>query len=143
MRIARRGADDRLDDHRRRAAAAGDHRAILASFYVVVVMTIAALIISPSTTTRHIYPGNSQPPLPGWHGLFDHKTGMALFLLIGLITVLTFDPSALRRAVVTATVVVLIVGSQSSTGLSALLFVLAFHLWLKNYIGSRGQRGSA
>ena len=118
-------------------------RAIMASFYAVVVMTIAALILSPATTTRHIYPGNSQPPLPGWHGLFDHKTGMALFLLIGLITVLTFEPSALRRTVTTATVVVLIIGSQSSTGLSALVFVLVFHLWLKNYMASRGQRGSA
>ena len=118
-------------------------RAIVASFYVVVVMTIASLILSPATTTRHIYPGNSQPPLPGWHGLFDHKTGMALFLLIGLITVLTFESSALRRTVATATVVVLIIGSQSSTGLSALVFVLAFHLWLKNYMASRGQRGSA
>jgi exopolysaccharide production protein ExoQ len=118
-------------------------RAIVASFYVVVVMTIAALILSPATTTRHIYPGNSLPPLPGWHGLFDHKTGMALFLLMGLITVLTFESSGTRRTVATVTVVVLIIGSQSSTGLSALVFVLAFHLWLKNYLVSRGQRGSA
>lgn len=118
-------------------------RAILASFYAVVAMTITVLILSPGTTARHIYPGNSQPPLPGWHGLFDHKTGMALFLLIGLITVLTFETSKLRRTAATVTVVVLIIGSQSSTGLSALVLVLALHLWLKNYLAARGRRGSA
>ena len=73
-------------------------RAIVASFYAVVAVTIASLIISPGTTARHIYPDSSQPPLPGWHGLFDHKTGMSLFLLVGLSTVLTFEPSKLRRS---------------------------------------------
>jgi exopolysaccharide production protein ExoQ len=118
-------------------------RTIIASFYFVIVLTITALLVSPATTARHIYPDNSLPPLPGWHGTFDHKTGMSLFLLIGLITVLSFESSALRRAAATIVVTVLITGSQSSTGLSALVFVLGLHLWLKNYLATRGQRGSA
>lgn len=117
-------------------------RTILASLYVVIGMTIFALVTRPGTAAQHVYPGNDQPPLPGWHGTFEHKTGMSLFLLIGLITLLVFERSQWRRIVVTAVVTVLIVGSQSSTGLSGLIFVLGFHVWLRHYRSSLKRRGS-
>lgn len=106
-------------------------RAVLASLYVGIALTIFALVTRPGTAAQHVYPGNTQPPLPGWHGTFDHKTGMATFLLVGLITLLLFERSRTLRTAVTVVIVVLIVGSQSSTGLTGLIFVLGFHVWLR------------
>jgi len=116
--------------------------AILASLYAGIAMTVFALVTRPGTAAQHVYPGTRQPSLPGWHGMFDHKTGMSLFLLIGLITLLNFERSRARATVGTIAIVVLIIGSQSSTGLTALIFVVGFHVWLRSYVASRHRRDS-
>lgn len=109
-------------------------QAIVAFTYVAVAVTITLLIVTPSTAAIHeaIEPGGSR--LPGWHGSFDHKTGMATTLLVGALAMLLYQRPSRVRTVTLVVIAVLVVGSQSSTGLLVLLVIGGLYLWLDRFL---------
>ena len=107
-------------------------RAIKAIFLVGVGVTYAMLLLSPSTATTHPAVGDT-PELPGWHGTFGHKTGMMVFLAVGLITFMCFETNRRLRYGVYVATFVLAAGSQSATGLSAMFAMLVAAWWLGVY----------
>lgn len=96
------------------------------AFTVVVVATLPQARV-------HIDPTGQTPDLAGWHGLFPHKNIMTPFLVFALLTVLTFDRTRLLRWVTLAAIAVLIVGSDSVTGMSSALLAVSVWVWLQLY----------
>jgi O-antigen ligase len=105
-------------------------RALLRSMYAVTALTIAATIAF-SSSRAHFSEGVDY--LPGWHGLFPHKTTMSSYLIIMLATVLAFEKNPRIRRWCPVLVTVMIVGARSSTGLSALMAMGGVWFWLKRY----------
>ncbi|HRB03932.1 MAG TPA: O-antigen ligase family protein, partial [Ilumatobacteraceae bacterium] len=75
-----------------------------------------------------------------WHGSFVHKNVMLVFLLFGLALVLGFEHRRRVRRAALFSVVALVVMSHSTTGLAALVVVLAFVVWIKLLQAERTSR---
>ncbi|MEM7339168.1 MAG: O-antigen ligase family protein [Actinomycetota bacterium] len=106
--------------------------ALLWAIRVSVVATLAVLALVPETRI-HIDPSGQAPPLDGWHGWFAHKNIMTPYLVFGLLTVLTFDRTVVVRWSTLALIGVLLVGSDSVTGISSALLAVSIWVWLQLY----------
>ncbi len=113
-------------------------RAIKRGLAAGVLLTIIALIIDPSTRA-HGSDGIYLQAYPGWHGYFIHKNVLAPYLIFALITVLTFEKEPLKRGLWLATIGILLVGSDSATGLSAAFVIGAFWAWFRLFHRSNGR----
>lgn len=104
----------------------------------VVVLTGAVLVLAPGYSTR---PPEGDPA-PGWHSIFEHKNSLGGFLVLAFVT-LCFDRSRWRPLWVLA-VLVLLVGTQSSTALAVVLLSTSVLLWraVQRRIGAAGLRSS-
>lgn len=107
-------------------------KALLWSIRFSVVLTLAIVAIFPETRL-HIDPTGLAPPLDGWHGWFPHKNIMTPFLVFGAVTVLTFDRNRLVRWTTLAAITVLIIGSDSVTGISSLMLAVSVWVWIQLY----------
>lgn len=96
--------------------------------WLVLAVTLVAVAIDPLARI-HIDPTGEAPPLDGWHGYFLHKNVMTAFLGFALPTVLAFD-RGVTRVLSLAAIVFLLAVSDSTTGRSGALVVLAVWLWL-------------
>jgi O-antigen ligase len=106
--------------------------ALLWAIRFSVVLTLVVVAAFPETRI-HIDPTGLSPDLDGWHGWFPHKNIMTPFLVFGLVTVLTFDRSRLIKLVTVGLIGVLIVGSDSVTGMSSAMLVVSVWVWIQLY----------
>jgi O-antigen ligase len=106
--------------------------ALLWGFRIAVLITLGAVAALPEARI-HIDPLGELPDLDGWHGLFPHKNIMTPFLVIGLLTILTFDRTKLLKWTSLVAIGVLLAGSDSVTGLSSALMAVSVWVWLQLY----------
>lgn len=95
-------------------------------------LTVIALIIYPETRL-HFDVVTGEPSIPGWHGLFPHKNIMTPFLVMGIVTVLTFDRNRVVKYATLAAIGGLLVGSASVTGMSSAFLAVSVWVWLQLY----------
>jgi len=113
-------------------------RAIKRGLTVGIGITVFALI-TDAATRSHAADGIYITAYPGWHGYFIHKNALAPYLIFALITTLIFEKEAVRRGVTLAVIAVLLVGSDSATGLSAAIFIGVMWLWFRSFHRSNGR----
>lgn len=97
-------------------------KSLLAGCYLSIIWTVVYTGLHPGPSMIH---GDG---VPGWHGGFIHKNGMAPFLVFALLVIHTFEHRARVRHVATAVSVFFIVMSQSTTSLAVGLVILP--LWI-------------
>ena len=117
-------------------------KSILRGIWVALGITVLALALFPETRT-HAAEGVYAIPYPGWHGFFIHKNALAPYLVFAMITTILFDTEPLRRGFVLAVCVVLMIGSDSATGLSAAIFIAAVWVWFRFFHRSDGRLSTA
>jgi O-antigen ligase len=116
--------------------------AIRRGLTIAITINIGALIFVPATRL-HASDGIYLDDYPGWHGYFIHKNVFAPYLIFALVFVLMFERDALRRAISLGVISVLLVGSNSATGVSAALFVGALYWWFRFFHRGEGRRSTA
>ncbi len=110
---------------------------ILLGGRIVLVASLIATAVSPETRTHQALDGGL--PIDGWHGLFFHKNEMAPFLIFLLVTVLVFDRPGWAKSLTIAGIGVLLIGSQSATGMTAAMLAVALHWWFSTYLRQEGR----
>lgn len=107
---------------------------------VALAVTLLAVVVDP-LARMHIDPTGEAPDLTGWHGWFIHKNTMAGFMVVALPTVMAFYRTRWARWTGYAVIVVLMIGSDSTTGRSALVVVAAVRVWVafNRRLSSRGS----
>lgn len=93
-------------------------------------LSLLVTVTMPSTRV-HLDSQTGEPSLDGWHALFPHKNIMAPFLVFAIPTILTFDRSILLKAGTLMGIGVLLVGSDSVTGLASAALVFGIWIWLQ------------
>lgn len=104
--------------------------AIKRGVIIAILITIVALILVPETRTN-INDGIYVDDVPGWHGFFVHKNVFSPFLIFALTLTIHFENERVRRSIYLAILAILMVGSDSATGMSAALFVGALFVWFR------------
>lgn len=95
-----------------------------------------ALLTNPHEATTSTA-GATSEVVHGWDGTFGHKNGLAVFTIFAFIAFrLLAQPSRVRTTVLVACMP-LIIGSQSSTGMSCFFVVLLAAAWLNLYLRQR------
>ncbi len=117
-------------------------KAIQRGLMIGVAITVFALVFFPETRT-HAADGVYALPYPGWNGFFIHKNVMAPYLILALITTLIWEKEPTRRGLMLAVIGVLLIGSDSATGLSTALFVGAMWAWFRFFHRSKGRWSTA
>lgn len=97
---------------------------------VALVVTAVTLVIVPETRAS-IDPEALDEPLAGWRGGFVHKNVLGPFLALATATVLGFERRRLVRRSELLLIAVLVVGTQSLTGLLGALLALATWWWFE------------
>ena len=100
-------------------------RGLLVSCYVAIAWTLIYTALHPGTTMSH------SDGVPGWHGHFIHKNGMAPFMLFAILVISHFEDNRLRRWGAILVCLALIVLSQSTTSLIVGSALLAFSLLVR------------
>ncbi len=115
--------------------------ALVWTVQIVVVVTLIALVLFPETRL-HVGGGAEGTDYAGWHGFFLHKNKMTAFLLLAVPTILTFARGAAQKWVTLTLIAVLIVGSTSATGATAVVFAVIMYVWLRIYQSQEDARNS-
>ncbi len=115
--------------------------AVVWSVRLTIVVTFAALAVFPETRV-HLSDDIYVPDYPGWHGLFTHKNKLSPFLVFGIASVLIFDRSLLAKVGTLGLIGILLVGSQSATGVSAGVLIVVAYVWLRIYQSQEDLRTS-
>ncbi len=105
--------------------------ALLWTFRFSVGLTIFALVTMPETRI-HIDIA-TETTMEGWHGLFPHKNIMTPYLVVGIVTILTFDQTRILKYGTLAAIAGILVGSASVTGMSSALLAVSIWVWLQLY----------
>lgn len=100
-------------------------RGLVNACYVAIAWTVIYTGLHPGTTMSH------SDGVPGWHGHFIHKNGMAPFMLFAIIVVASFEDNRLRRWGAIAVCLALILLSQSTTTLIVGSALLPFSLLIR------------
>ncbi len=117
--------------------------AIKRGVIIAIVLTIIALIFVPESRLN-ASSGIYVDDVPGWHGYFVHKNVLSPFLVFALVLTLHFESERVRRAIYLAVLAVLLIGSDSATGISAALFVGALYVWFRFlHRSGTGRRSTA
>ncbi len=111
------------------------------AMFAMLAITTFGLILFPETRD-HARSGLYVDDLPGWHGFFIHKNIMAPFLIFTLATVMITMPASRKRTFSIVWILVLIAGSDSATGLTAAMLVVALRFWFRAFHVS-GERWKA
>ncbi len=102
------------------------HRAIYHFFLIAVLWTVGMLLVDPA--------GATSPPeediVTGWRGPFGHKNGLGITCAFALACFATYLPRSPKRTALLLTTLVLLIGSQSSTALAALLVLISAAMWM-------------
>lgn len=101
---------------------------LLNAVRVIVAITAVAVATIPSTRAGALLNGDL---LEGWHGLFGHKNDLGPFLAVALGIVIVVDKNPWTKWPSIAAIGVLLLGSQSVTGLTAAMVAVTAHSWLK------------
>lgn len=117
--------------------------AIKRGIVIAIGITIVGLMLFPETRLDES-DGIYLDDVPGWHGFFVHKNILAPFLIFAVVLVLNFENDRVRRAGSLAVMAVLLVGSDSATGMSAAFFVGAMFVWFRFlHRSGTGRRSTA
>ncbi|MEM8926372.1 MAG: O-antigen ligase family protein [Actinomycetota bacterium] len=95
-------------------------------------LTMLVTIVMPETR-MHFDEVTGAPSIDGWHGLFPHKNLMTPFLVLGILTVLTFDRNRVLRYGTVGVALVLLAGSASVTGMAAAMLAVSIWVWMQLY----------
>ena len=110
---------------------------------IAIIITIVALIIDPNTrlnASEGIYVDD----VPGWHGYFVHKNVLSPFLIFAILLTVHFESDRIRRSVYLGVLAVLMVGSDSATGMSAAILIGGLYVWFRFLLRSgAGRRSTA
>ena len=110
---------------------------------LAILITIVGLIVDPSTRISAAE-GIFVADIPGWHGYFVHKNVFSPFLIFAVLLTVHFETEPVKRAIYLAVLAVLLVGSDSATGLSAAIFIGAVYIWFRFLFRSGvGRRSTA
>jgi exopolysaccharide production protein ExoQ len=112
------------------------HRAIYHFFLFAVLWTVGMLLVDPAGATSP----PEQDVVTGWRGPFGHKNGLGITCAFALACFATYLPRSLKRTALMLATVVLLIGSQSSTALAALLVLISSALWLTLIIEKLSDR---
>ncbi|MDH3296081.1 MAG: hypothetical protein OER95_17320, partial [Acidimicrobiia bacterium] len=115
--------------------------AMLWTIRIAVALTVIALILMPATRA-HGVGGVAGEAYPGWHGLFIHKNNMAPFMAMGIPTVYLFDRNPTLKWGTLGLIGILLIGSNSATGLSGAFFAMVVLAWLLVYTKTEDARNS-
>lgn len=117
--------------------------AIKRGIVIAVGITMVALTLFPETRQDEST-GIYLDDVPGWHGFFIHKNVLAPFLIFAIVLVLHFERDRVWRAVSLAVMAVLLIGSDSATGMSAAIFLGAMFVWFRFlHRSDHGRRSTA
>ncbi len=94
----------------------------------VLAISVAATIAIPSTRAGALLNGEI---LEGWHALFPHKNDMGPFLAIFLGIVIVADKNPWSKWPTLLATSIMLVGSQSITGLTSAMVAVAALAWLR------------
>ena len=117
-------------------------KAVRRGLFIGIALTIVALAVAPETRS-HPSDGIYLLPYPGWHGYFIHKNVLAPYLVFAMATTLVFEREPMRRGLSLAAIIALLVGSDSATGFSAGMFVVALWAWFRFFHRSDGRQSTA
>lgn len=119
-------------------------QAVLRACYLSIAITIVALLFLAEARS-HVPDGTSaySAEYPGWHGLFIHKNTMSPFLVFAGVTVWLFEDRIWLRNSLMGIITILLIGSQSATGVSAWMLVVATFVWFRMYRRADGRNGTA
>lgn len=115
--------------------------AIKRGVIIAIIITIIALLIDP-TTRLNANDGIYVDDVPGWHGFFVHKNVLSPFLIFGVLLTIHFEDNRIRRSLYLGVLAVLLIGSDSATGMSAAIFVGALYVWFRFLFRSEAGRRS-
>lgn len=117
--------------------------AIKRGVIIAIIITIVALIIDPATRLN-ANDGIYVDDVPGWHGYFVHKNVLSPFLIFAIVLTVHFESERIRRSIYLGALAVLLVGSDSATGMSAAIFIGALYVWFRFLFRSGvGRRSTA
>jgi O-antigen ligase len=111
-------------------------RTILVAFAAGIAIQYCALVLNPSEATTSTA-GETEDVVRGWDGTFDHKNGLALFAIFAFVSFLTLARPSRARTTVLCACVPLVIGSQSSTGMSCFVIVVLGAGWLNLFLRQR------
>ena len=100
-------------------------KGLVIACYVAIGWTLLYTALHPGTTMSH------SDGVPGWHGHFIHKNGMAPFMIFAILVISSFERSTLRRLVIIPIAIALILLSQSTTSLIVGSALVPFALFLR------------
>ena len=103
------------------------------SFRVALLITIVASAIDPTTRLHISEEQYGDAPLPGWHGWYFHKNFMAPLFCLGALTVAMFDRNRVAKWLTLTGFTVMIVMSDSKTGIFAFIMMLGIWWWLEHF----------
>ena len=106
-------------------------RCILYAGYISIGLVFVTIVLYPDSAFSSSALGET---VAGLHGGFGHKNFMSASLCVTVAAVLAFESRRIVRGLVTLLALALILLSQSSTGLAAMVLVLVVH-WVLNQYG--------
>ena len=111
-------------------------RSVLAALAAGIALQYVALLTNTQEATSSTA-GDTNEVVRGWDGTFDHKNGLAVFTIFAFISFLLLARPGRPRTAVLVACIPLLIGSQSSTGMSCFVVVLLAAAWLKIYLRQR------
>lgn len=114
----------------------------LGGLYAMVAYTFLYTVTVPGSTTANDAATGGIANV-GWHGPFDHKNILASFMVVGMLSVLTFEHNIWRRRLGVAAMVALVLLSRSGTGAGAMAASLAILALTGRYAKHSARKGGA
>ncbi|HEX7095146.1 MAG TPA: O-antigen ligase family protein [Acidimicrobiales bacterium] len=106
-------------------------QALKAAFIAGMLLSFFAVLVDPAARIHDLEDGTM---FTGWRGSFEHKNGLVPFVLLAVMTFILFERRRWLRLAVFASAAVLIIGSQSATGLSCAIVLGGAAWWLRSYL---------
>jgi hypothetical protein len=117
-------------------------RTMLTALALGVALQYFALVTNPQEATKSGANGTTEI-VRGWDGTFDHKNGLAVFTIFTFVSFLALARRSRMRTAVLCACVPLLIGSQSSTGISCFVIVMMAVGWLGLYQRQREHFSAA
>jgi len=105
-------------------------RALCWMYYGVTVLVLFTSLTRPESRASPAGLETDAAELIGWRGLFGHKNGLGIFLVLGLMAILAFERRRGLRTLGAILAIACVISSRSATAASGLLVALMTWMWL-------------
>ncbi|CAB4554338.1 MAG: O-antigen ligase family protein [Actinomycetes bacterium] len=112
-------------------------------YYGVTMLSLATSLTRPESQVAPKGAELDEGELIGWRGLFDHKNGLGVFLVLGMIAILAFERRRPLRILGALLAAACVVGSRSATAASGFMVALIVWIWVGLLNRSTNQRDRA